>query len=148
MIRKDWKSLNGLWEYAVTSAEGERPQEADGKILVPFCIESSLSGVGRTVSADEALWYNRTFTVPRSWKKVLLHFDAVDWKSEVWLNGNRLGEHTGGYTAFTFDITPYLVKGKQELVVKVLDGTDNGEQPRGKQVSRPGGIWYTAVTGI
>ena len=148
MIRKDWKSLNGLWEYAVTSAEGERPQEADGKILVPFCIESSLSGVGRTVSADEALWYNRTFTVPRSWKKVLLHFDAVDWKSEVWLNGKRLGEHTGGYTAFTYDITPYLVNGKQELVVKVLDGTDNGEQPRGKQVSRPGGIWYTAVTGI
>lgn len=149
MIRKDWKSLNGLWDYAITEADAEKPSEPDGKILVPFCVESSLSGVGRTVGADSALWYRRTFKVPSAWKKhVLLHFDAVDWKTEVWLNGKPLGIHTGGYTAFSFDISDFLVKGKQELVVKVLDGTDNDEQPRGKQVSEPRSIWYTPVTGI
>ena len=98
---------------------------------------------------DQALWYETTFQVPRNWKqRVLLHFDAVDWDAEVWLNDAPLGRHTGGYTAFAFDITPYLGKGPQRLTVRVLDGTDNGLQPRGKQVSRPGGIWYTPVTGI
>lgn len=149
MTRKDWKSLNGLWDYAITASDAPQPAASDGKILVPFCAESSLSGVGRTVGADSALWYKRTFNVPSAWKKkVLLHFDAVDWKSEAWLNGKPLGVHTGGYSAFSYDITDFLVKGKQELVVKVLDGTDNDEQPRGKQVSSPHGIWYTPVTGI
>ena len=147
MGRKDWKSLNGLWDYAVTPSEAPEMPEAEGQILVPFCIESALSGVGRRVSAQEALWYRTTFKMP--WKgSVLLHFDAVDWKAEVWLNGRPLGVHTGGYTAFSFDITDYLVEGPQTLVLKVQDSTDNDTQPRGKQVSNPGGIWYTPVTGI
>ena len=149
MVRSRWQSLNGLWDYAVTPATAEQMPEAEGQILVPFCIESSLSGVGRSVSADEALWYQTGFKLPSSWKdRVLLHFEAVDWKAEVWLNDRPLGVHTGGYTAFSYDITDYLVKGRQNLVLKVQDGTDNDTQPRGKQVSNPGGIWYTPVTGI
>ena len=149
MIRKAWKSLNGLWDYAVTAADVPYPEAPEGKILVPFCVESSLSGVGRRVGADSTLWYRLDFKVPGKWKdRVLLHFDAVDWKAEVWLNGQLLGEHTGGYTSFEFDITDYLVDGRQRLVLKVTDGTDNNEQPRGKQVSEPNGIWYTPVTGI
>ena len=171
MVRTQWKSLNGLWDYSVTpSAPSSVPEwssaspdilgmaaEAgnilsecvDGQILVPFCIESSLSGVGRRVSPDEALWYSTTFEVPSAWKeRTVLNFGAVDWLADVWLNGSYVGRHVGGYTSFSFDITTYLVKGKQRLLLRVLDGTDNGEQPRGKQVSNPGGIWYTPVTGI
>lgn len=149
MVRKAWESLNGLWDYSINEVDAPAPEAYEGKILVPFCVESSLSGVGRRVGADSVLWYKREFKVPSGWKeKVLLHFDAVDWKAEVWLNGNLLGVHTGGYTAFSFDISEHLCKGPQELVVKVWDGTDNNEQPRGKQVSNPEGIWYTPVTGI
>ena len=149
MIRKSWKSLNGLWDYAIAEADAPKPDVREGRILVPFCVESSLSGVGRQVGSDSALWYMREFRVPSTWKeKVLLHFDAVDWMAEVWLNGIRLGEHTGGYTAFEYDISGFLKKGKQELVVRVWDGTDNDNQPRGKQVTNPHSIWYTPVTGI
>lgn len=149
MQRPLWKSLNGLWNYAVTSSSAENMPASEGKILVPFCIESSLSGVGRKVGRDSVLWYERDFDIPRKWKQhTLLHFDAVDWQAEVWLNGRQLETHTGGYTRFSYDITPYLVSGKQHLVVKVSDGTDNDMQPRGKQVSNPHGIWYTSVTGI
>ena len=144
-----WQSLNGLWDYAIGPKEGERPAP-EGKILVPFAVESALSSVGKRLTAEDALWYSTSFKVPRQWKgqQVWLNFQAVDWSTEVWLNGQRVGSHTGGYTAFSFDITPYLVKGKQQLVVKVLDATDNDEQPRGKQVSNPEGIWYTPVSGI
>ena len=150
MVRDKWASLNGLWKYAVLPSDADQPAGWEGDILVPFCIESSLSGVGRRVSSQEALWYSKTFKVPASWRKdrVILHFEAVDWAAEVYVNGHLAGHHTGGYTAFSFDITPYLKRGEQELVVRVLDGTDNGEQPRGKQVSEPSGIWYTPVTGI
>lgn len=152
MIRAEWKSLNGLWDYAVTPKDAEAmPEESEGQILVPFCIESSLSGVGRTLSPDDALWYRTTFRVPSSWRRgrLLLHFEAVDYATEVWVNGQAVGSHTGGYTAFDFDIAPYLVKGRQqELLVKVKDATDDDFQPRGKQVSHPSGIWYTAVSGI
>ena len=150
LVRSRWQSLNGLWDYAIVGKDAPQPVCPDGKILVPFCVESSLSGVGKWVGKDHALWYNTTFTVPASWKeRVLLNFDAVDWRAEVYVNGQAVGSHTGGYTAFSFDITPFLVKeGVQQLTVKVLDGTDNGEQPRGKQVSDPRGIWYTPVTGI
>lgn len=149
MVRSDWMSLNGLWNYAVTPSETEQMPSPEGKILVPFCIESSLSGVGREVGKEEVLWYSLDFNVPRRWKeKVLLHFDAVDWKSEVWLNGHFVGEHTGGYTAFSFDISPYLRSGEQHLELRVADGTDNNLQPRGKQVRNPRSIWYTSVTGI
>ena len=152
LVRSAWKNLNGLWNYAVTAADAGSMGAAEGNILVPFCIESSLSGVGRTVTESDALWYKRTFRVPCRWKKasrkVILHFDAVDWDCSVWVNGTLVGRHTGGYAAFSYDITPYLVKGRQEVVLKVLDGTDNDMQPRGKQVRQPRSIWYTAVTGI
>ena len=123
----------------------------DGKIVVPFAVESALSGVQKKVGTDKALWYSRTFTVPRAWKnqKVLLHFGAVDWQSEVWVNGVKAGEHTGGYTPFSYDITGLLRKsGKQELKIKVLDASDQSWQPRGKQCVTSRGIWYTPVTGI
>ena len=147
--RVAWQSLNGLWDYAIGPKEGEQPAP-EGKILVPFAVESALSGVGRHITADDALWYSTRFSIPKKWKgqEIWLNFQAVDWSTEVWLNGQRVGSHTGGYTAFSFNITPYIIKGKQQLVVKVLDATDNNEQPRGKQVSKPEGIWYTPVSGI
>lgn len=151
MKRNDWKSLNGLWQYAVTGNNAATPAEMDGNILVPFAIESSLSGVGRAVKPEEALWYKTSFQTPKEWKsrRTILNFGAVDWKAEVFVNDVLIGSHTGGYTEFSFDITPYLsAKGSQTLMVKVTDATDAGYQPRGKQISRPSGIWYTQVTGI
>ncbi len=151
MERSDWKNLNGLWDYAITPAGTPEPAQFDGKILVPFAVESSLSGVQKRVGEDNELWYKNTFTVPSDWKhkKVLLHFGAVDWRTEIWINEIKVGSHQGGYTPFTFDITPFLNKsGDQQLVVKVWDPTDKGYQPRGKQTSNPRGIWYTPVTGI
>ncbi len=149
MQRDDWMNLNGLWDYTVVPV-GSISIRKQGQILVPFCIESSLSGVGRTVGKDSVLWYQRTFTVPKAWKgrRVLLHFGAVDWKAEVWVNDIKAGSHTGGYTPFSLDITDALKAGENTLSVQVWDGTDTGFQPRGKQVSKPGGIWYTSVTGI
>ena len=150
MVRGDWKSLNGLWDYAITPKSEAQPGKFDGKILVPFAVESALSGVGRTFTAEDALWYKTSFTVPSSWKgrRLLLNFDAVDWKTVVFVNDVQIGTHTGGYTHFTFDVTPYVKQGTNTLVLKVTDGTDNGLQPRGKQVSNPRGIWYTPVSGI
>ena len=151
MERSDWKNLNGLWDYAITPAGTPEPVQFDGKILVPFAVESSLSGVQKRVGEENELWYKNTFTVPSAWKhkKVLLHFGAVDWRTEIWVNEIKVGSHQGGYTPFTFDITPFLKKSEdQQLVVKVWDPTDKGYQPRGKQTSNPRGIWYTPVTGI
>ncbi len=145
-----WASLNGLWDYAIMpriAEYGQFPQYADGKILVPFCLESALSGVGKTLTPDDVLWYRKTFTAPEG-ERVLLHFGAVDWKSTVYVNGQEAGTHTGGYTSFSYDITSLLKPGQNELTVRVEDGTNNGEQPRGKQVLKPHGIWYTAVSGI
>lgn len=151
MERNDWKNLNGIWNYAIAKKGAPVPATFQGEILVPFAVESSLSGVGKTISENEELWYQRTFEVPANWrgKQILLHFGAVDWKADVWVNDVKVGEHTGGYTPFSFDITPALnKKGSNQLVVKVWDPADRGEQPRGKQVKKPGGIWYTPVTGI
>ena len=150
MIREEWMNLNGLWNYAITEASADT-FTSEGKILVPFAVESSLSGVGRRIMKENALWYERQFVLPRTWKgkNILLHFGAVDWQAEVMVNGVAVGEHRGGYDPFTFDITPYLKKsGKQTLVVKVLDSTDNSLQPRGKQCLINRGIWYTPVSGI
>ena len=150
MVRQVWSNLNGLWNYAITDTDAST-FTAEGEILVPFAVESSLSGVGRRITKDNTLWYERTFTVPSKWKgkNILLHFGGVDWKSEVLVNGQLVGEHRGGYDPFTYDITPYLKKsGKQTLTVKVFDATDNSMQPRGKQCIVNTAIWYTPVSGI
>jgi beta-galactosidase/beta-glucuronidase len=152
LLQRDrWKNLNGLWDYAIAPRFSAAPSEYEGKILVPFPVESSLSGVKRTVGEDKVVWYERPFAVPAAWSgnDILLHFGAVDWQTEVWINDIKVGSHTGGYTPFQFNITPFLNRsGDQKLVVRVWDPTDRGYQPRGKQVSKPQGIWYTAVTGI
>jgi beta-galactosidase/beta-glucuronidase len=151
MERERWSNLNGLWDYAITDKGAATPGRYEGRILVPFAIESSLSGVGRTVGDDHELWYHRSFTVPASWKDdaVMLNFGAVDWKCDVWVNDVKVGSHTGGYTPFSMDITAAIHrKGANELRVRVWDPTDSGTQPRGKQVAKPKGIWYTSVTGI
>ena len=146
MLRKEWLNLNGLWDYAVTGKAAEQaPGSYEGQILVPFPIESALSGVMKPLKPDERLWYRRTFTVPKEWsgQRVLLHFGAVDWEAAVALNGKRLGGHRGGYDAFTFDITAALKKdGPQELVVSVLDPTDASWQLHGKQALKPAGQAY------
>ena len=150
MERNDWKNLNGPWKYAITKKGDPTPAAYQGDILVPFAVESSLSGVGKMINEKEELWYQRTFDVPSAWrgKQILLHFGAVDWKAEVWVNDVKVGEHTGEFTPFYFDITSVLNKGNNDLVVKVWDPSDRGEQPRGKQIANPHGIWYTPVTGI
>lgn len=151
MERTQWQNLNGLWDYAILPSGQSEPSKFDGKILVPFAVESSLSGVQKTVGDQNELWYKRAFKVPASWKgkNVLLHFGAVDWKTEVFINDVKIGTHVGGFTPFSFDITPYLNgTADQKLVVKVFDPTDSGYQPRGKQIKNPNGIWYTPVTGI
>jgi hypothetical protein len=153
MVREKWTNLNGLWEYAVRpGAEGNRPDKYDGQILVPFPIESALSGVMQRVGPDQKLWYRRTFPAPQltDGSRLLLHFGAVDWQCEAFVNGQSVGKHTGGYDPFTFDVTAALdgSKAEQELVVAVSDPTDANWQPRGKQVANPKGIWYTPTTGI
>ena len=151
MVRTGWQNLNGLWQYRIQEKDKAQPQDYAGQILVPFAVESALSGVGERVGQDSVLWYKTTFTAPsaRRGNRVLLHFGAVDWETYVYLNGQEIGSHQGGYDPFSFDITDQLQKkGPQELVVKVWDPTDEGPQPRGKQVKEPQRIWYTPVTGI
>lgn len=151
MVRDRWQNLNGLWEYSIIKRNEPARIVSQGHILVPFAIESSLSGVARRVSPEEELVYRRTFTIDKIKKdeRLLLHFGAADWKAEVWVNDVKIGQHTGGFTPFHFDITDALkTKGANTLTVKVWDPIDKGYQPRGKQVSHPDGIWYTPVTGI
>ena len=150
LVRPEWANLNGLWDYAITAKDAKRPEKWDGRILVPFCAESSLSGVGARVSPDQALWYRRDLGVPGAWRdrRLLLHFGAVDWETTVWINGKEVGTHRGGFDPFSFDVTEALQDGKGELVVRVWDPTDAGSQPVGKQIRNPHGIWYTPVTGI
>lgn len=146
----NWKNLNGLWDYAITKKEStEIPKLWDGKILVPFAIESSLSGVGKTVGEENLLWYHTTIDIGKLKNTILLHFGAVDWRTDVYVNGTLAGSHEGGFDPFSFDITTLLKKGtKQEITLRVWDPSDKGPQPRGKQVVKPSGIWYTPITGI
>ena len=165
MVRSQWENLNGLWKYAITSkTELEIPEKYDGDILVPFPVESSLSGVQRKFMPDELLWYFTEFEVPSNWKNrnIILHFGAIDWQSTIWINDIKVGEHTGGYAPFGFDITPFLNKeGKQKMVVKVYDPSGyrdqvydpnnlltEGYQSRGKQALNPRGAYYSAMSGI
>ncbi|SHF40799.1 Glycosyl hydrolases family 2, TIM barrel domain [Pedobacter caeni] len=148
---QNWKNLNGLWSYAITPKTQNDPVKYQGNILVPFAVESALSGVGKTVGKDSVLWYKNNITIPAAMKnqEVLLHFGAVDWQAEIFVNGKSAGQHQGGFDPFTFNITSLLKKGgAQEIKVRVWDPTDEGPQPRGKQVRKPEGIWYTPVTGI
>lgn len=148
--RKDWICLNGEYDYAITGDTADAPKKYDGKILVPFSVESELSGVGKALLPEQRLWYRRKFTVGKefSGKEALLHFGAVDWQCSVWVNGKLVGEHTGGYNPFTFNITDVITEGENELVVKVFDPTDAGHQQRGKQILVTKGFWYTATSGI
>lgn len=151
LVRSEWKNLNGLWDYAITPSSEEMPKTFQGKILVPFAVESALSGVQKQVGKDNILWYRTKFTVPPTFKgkNILLHFGGVDWEAEIYVNGIKAGSHSGGYDPFTFDITPFIKGVNQHtLELRVTDPADKGTQPRGKQVSRPGSIWYTSVTGI
>lgn len=149
MYRLYWENLNGLWDYAIRPKGENNIGEFDGKILVPFCVESSLSGVQKYVGKDNELWYQREFDYTLYGKEhLLLHFGAVDWDCDVWVNDIKVGSHTGGYTPFTFDITQAVKKKGNVLKVRVWDPTDEGEQPSGKQHVKPHGIWYTPVTGI
>ncbi len=151
LLQRDrWLNLNGLWQYAIRPLEQPQPADFDGMILVPFPLESALSGVGKSIDENQQLWYRRTFTVPKPWTgmRLLLHFEASDWRTQVYLNGRYVGEHKGGYDPFTFDISDYLQGEEEELIVAVWDPTDRGTQPRGKQVQKPGGIFYTAVSGL
>ena len=149
--RGEWLNLNGLWSYAITALADAKPSNFEGEILVPFAIESALSGVQKTLKPTDILWYERTFTVPAKWasQRVMLNFGAVDWSADVYVNGVYVGGHTGGYTPFACDITAALnKKGAQKLVVRVWDPSEKGEQPVGKQLSKLGKIWYTPVSGI
>jgi len=152
LVRQQWLNLNGLWQYAITPKDAPSPGSSfDGQILVPFAVETALSGVGKALAPDQRLWYRRSFRVPPAWKgqRVWLRFDAVDWEALVAVNGKPVGMHTGGYDGFAFDITSALTdSGDQEVVVSVWDPSDAGPQPRGKQVLKPRSIWYTPTSGI
>jgi hypothetical protein len=150
MVRNDWLNLNGLWDYAIAANEAPAPANFEGGILVPFPIEAALSGVGQRLEATNSLWYRRRMAVPAGWRgqRVRLHFGAVDWEARLWVNGQGVGQHRGGYDAFSFDITDQLRwDGKEEILVAVSDPTE-GDQPRGKQSRKQEGIFYTPSSGI
>ena len=150
MVRENWLNLNGMFDYAITGADAEWIDEADGEIRVPFAIESSLSGVCKRINKSQLLWYRKSFTLPDSFKgkKTLLHFGAVDWECKVFVNKKLAVSHLGGYCPFSADITELLNDGENELVVRVYDPTDDGWQNRGKQASESHGFWYTSTSGI
>ena len=150
MVRDNWVNLNGKFDYAITDANAEWIDKVDGEILVPFSIESVLSGVGKKITENDRLWYKKIFTVPASFegKRTILHLDSVDWQCRVYVNKTLMGEHFGGYTRISYDITDALVEGENELVVWVYDPTEKGWQNRGKQDTVSHGFWYTPTTGI
>ncbi len=151
LVRPAWATLNGLWDYALRSKADTLPPAWDGKILVPFAIESALSGVAKQLPASGQLWYRRSFEMPSAWRgqRLLLHFGAVDYSAQLFVNGTPVGDHVGGYDAFSFDVTDQLVPGStQEVVLAVTDPSDSGAQPRGRQTSAPKAGSFTQVSGI
>ena len=150
LVRADWLNLNGLWDYAITPDTGKMPADFTGHILVPYPVESALSGVMTNFDEHSKLWYHRQFTVPAAWRgrRVRLHFGAVDWACQVSVNGHAVGRHQGGYDTFTFDISDALGwQNAEDISICVTDPTE-GDQPRGKQSRKPEGIFYTACSGI
>ena len=150
MVRSNWLNLNGIWQFKTGLTNDPVPtnQTLGLEILVPFPMEAALSGIQEYHARS---WYRRMFVVPAVWSgnRIILHLDAVDWEAEVFVNGHSMGIHRGGYDAFSYDITPYLIgSGSQELIVRVYDPTDNAGEPRGKQTLFPGGIMYTSCSGI
>ena len=149
--RTEWKNLNGLWDYAILKTNQIQPKRYQGKILVPFSFESALSGVGKKIKPEDKMWYRKNFELPKNWsgKDVVIHFEAVDYKSAIWVNDIFVGSHKGGFDRFSFNITPYLKpNGIQKIVLAVEDATNFSSQPRGKQQINPSGIYYTPVSGI
>lgn len=152
MVRSDWMNLNGVWDLrkGVIDEAYSADFDYDKKILVPFPLESAISGVMEK-SDEQCYWYRRTVVIPESMKgkNILLHFGAVDWKTVVYVNGTQVGTHTGGYDPFYFDITSALKgSGEQEIAVYIYDNTGMEGQPTGKQSRNPSICWYTAVSGI
>ncbi len=150
LLRSKWTNLNGLWSYAITHKGAAKPSTWEGQILVPYPLESALSGVKKSLLPSQNLWYNRTFIKPavKAGEKVILNFGAVDYEATVFVNGTQVGRHEGGYTEFSFDITSALKDGENEIVVKVFDPSGEGVGPHGKQVLKPENIYYTPTSGI
>ena len=148
--RKEWLNLNGIWSYSITDVNSQKPDNFDGELLVPFSIESSLSGVMKSLNEKQILWYYKEFEIPDNWKdkNIIIHFNAVDWICELYINDNKIGEHSGGYSEFSFDITKNIKEGKNKILLRVFDPSDKGYQAVGKQTLNPNVIWYTSISGI
>lgn len=149
MVRSNWMNLNGVWQFQAGVTNDAVPTDSNlaGVILVPFPMESALSGVMQYCPFS---WYRRTFAIPNNWsgQRIILHFDAVNWRSQIYINGQSVGTHTGGYDPFSYDVTPYLNGGTNELIVRVYSPEDSGGEPRGKQTLYPAGIMFTSDSGI
>ena len=150
MRRERWLNLNGVWNYKIQNKDLEAPSTYDGEIMVPFCVESYLSGVGRPLSPNEKIWYHKTFTIPVGWinSELVLHFGASDWETKVFVNGKDCGSHLGGYLPFSFNITEFIDSKTFDLLVSVRDPTNSEEHQYGKQSLEPKGIFYTPCSGI
>lgn len=151
MVRDNWTNLNGLWDFTVTNRNAPKPTDWEEQILVPFAMETPLSGIGRRLEDNQAIWYRRTFEQGETMgERSLLHFEGVDYACQVWLNGMQVGSHRGGNLPFSFEVSEALKPGMNEILLRVIDDTDATDryQLRGKQKIDNGGIWYTPSSGI